>query len=233
VKILFEMTREEAAALKTMAVNAMFESPSDFVKQTMLSFFDKTAILVEGVAIHVNETSEESDDAKFVADMLRDADQLSENFDKLRAIAQPSMDCPECGGSGTVASGSLGSMCVGCDGSGVVDQPFSTPLDLPNVAALRGQFVGLMKQLDAGEEVERNYLLALRGQLDDMVAVGKEAAQKALAAPQQPSKRLAAPGRRTRRLQASPKHLGGVSDAELDALEGETSDDEPTDGGAA
>jgi hypothetical protein len=103
--------------------------------------------------------------------LFAEADRVQAEMEKLRHVAQPSMDCPECGGSGQVASGSLGSVCVGCDGGGVVDAPFSTPLELPDITDFR-------RRLSAPDAD----LKVMRRELTTMTEAASAIAQKVLLA---------------------------------------------------
>lgn len=58
-------------------------------------------------------------------------------WNKVAYLGTPKMPCPECGGSGQVYSGSLGSFCPTCEGARVVDHPSAGEFDGPDFVGMR------------------------------------------------------------------------------------------------
>lgn len=61
-----------------------------------------------------------TDELREIASSLEDAQGLADKVDYLTTAKMP---CPECGGSGSLSAGSLGSMCPGCMGARYLDHP--------------------------------------------------------------------------------------------------------------
>jgi len=64
-------------------------------------------------------------------------DQTQELWEELSYMANPKMPCPECGGQGALAAGSLGNTCVRCMGSRVIEVPGGHTLEMPPFATMR------------------------------------------------------------------------------------------------
>lgn len=64
--------------------------------------------------------------------------ETQELWEEYAYIANPKMPCPECGGRGAVSGGSLGDICVRCEGARVLEQPGRQTVNMPPFAALRG-----------------------------------------------------------------------------------------------
>ena len=96
------------------------------------------------------------------ADIARAAEALNETEDlwaKLASMADPTVACPECGGSGTLAGGgSLGEIpCPTCDGERVVEHPAADAigkLAQPAFEPVRRRLLAMGQQMDARKRAE-------------------------------------------------------------------------------
>lgn len=80
------------------------------------------------------ETELTEDDLRERSEKLSD---LQGMYNDIAYVMDPKMPCPECGGGGAVDAGSLGSICVGCMGAKVINQPFYEPMKQPDWKQLR------------------------------------------------------------------------------------------------
>lgn len=208
MRVTFLMTSVELERATSKANLSGFEAAPAYLRRAIAQFL---GVSDDGIEVGIDVSDATTDPE--LDWLFAEADRVQSEMEKLRHVAQPSMDCPECGGSGQVASGSLGSMCVGCDGGGVVDAPFAAPLELPDITGFRAR----LKAPGAD-------LAAMRLELTGMTATAASIAQKALAEPAPRSRgRLA--GRGKRRTQ----QLVAASDDDFDDLEtagGDAGDDE-------
>lgn len=87
------------------------------------------------------ETESESTEIELTQGDLRERseklNELQDLFEELAYVTEAKMPCNECGGSGSVDAGSLGSVCVKCMGARVINQPFYEPMKQPPFKELR------------------------------------------------------------------------------------------------
>lgn len=121
-----------------------------------------------------------------IGEHLEEADDL---WNKYAYLAVPKMSCPECGGTGQIAGGSLGSACPTCAGARVLDHPGAEKPDIPDFSgmrrALKNYSIALAdQQLPAGHPGKRNLALPPASTLPrpeaiiNAVRVIKEASKK-------------------------------------------------------
>lgn len=146
----------------------------------------------DDVEIIINTPPVNNPDLDF---LFVETDKVQGEVEKLIGLGTEMMDCPECGGKGDISGGSLGNMCVACDGSGTVTAPFAEKFDIPDMAAFRRELQAAEKTMKLGGKVD---LLALKGRLEEMTATAKETANiiKARLAPAPSRAKAKLPGRR-------------------------------------
>jgi hypothetical protein len=66
-----------------------------------------------------------------------DLEEGQEIWERYAYLAVPKMPCPECGGTGSVAGGSLGSACVRCNGARTLDHPGAEAPEIPDFSGMR------------------------------------------------------------------------------------------------
>ncbi len=155
-----------------------------------------------------------------------------ESWEEYSYLATPKMPCPECSGAGQVAGGSLGDICVRCEGSRVIDRPGARPPEMPPFAALRAAITAYGnaladRQLPNDHYGKRHLVLPAADTvptLEQISALANEAAGKARqldgAAPGiVPSHMLADP--RPEKGLRGEGDLGEFADAELNEIEDE------------
>lgn len=201
--VTIKSTEEEQAMIAKAA--ARMDGTIEMVIATMLRTFTG----VPDIVVVNEKPAPASSDLDW---LFAETDRVQSELEKVRYVGQSSMDCPECGGGGSVSAGSLGGICVSCEGSGVVDAPFAEPLDLPNMAAFRLKLNDAQQMMLLGGVVN---LGELRRELAAATATAKAAAQKALSAAPAETKRIQGHGRARRRLQ-SPKSLDAMANIDSD-----------------
>lgn len=67
----------------------------------------------------------------------REIEAADEQWQKYAYLSTPKIPCSECGGAGSIAGGSLGSVCPACFGARVVDHPAADAPPLPDFAKHR------------------------------------------------------------------------------------------------
>lgn len=79
--------------------------------------------------------------AKITEDDIRERSQAlhdaQETWEELAFLSIPKIPCRECGGSGQVASGSFGSICVNCNGERMVAAPGAPEFVMPDFRSMR------------------------------------------------------------------------------------------------
>ena len=169
-------------------------------------------------------TQEELDEA------VREMVEAQDEWDEIAYMVTPKMPCPECGGQGAIDSGSLGAICVRCNGARVVDHPAAERIELPDFAAMkkltRAADRWMLSSKSSEEDRERLKLPPPGAAppiptVDYIKGLRKEAAAKAKALPA-PAPVALPPAEPVRK--AIPASLGHWSDEDLDELEGEEQD---------
>jgi hypothetical protein len=124
-------------------------------------------------------------------------DEIQDMYTEMAFMQEPKMPCNECGGTGSVDAGSLGSVCVKCMGARVINQPFYEPMTQPDFAGFRKTITNYGNLLEArakGEQVQLPPPSEVFGKEDynELFATGK-AEVKAIAANEE-AKQLQAGG---------------------------------------
>lgn len=183
------------------------------------------------------EQLSDKDIADVVASMISDEDlrvrsqaldDAQEAWEEVCYLANPKMPCPECTGAGQVSGGSLGNMCVRCMGARVIEQPGSTPVEMPPFAELRAAITqyGNAKadhELPPGHRARRNLALPppttvpTLDQITQLHGTAIGMSRQLANAPQAPQAQL--PEAKPPRGLAGEGDLGEYEDAELDELE--------------
>jgi hypothetical protein len=188
----WKTTPENEAALDLLVEAACKQEPREHVASYALEFASVCGWSPPSEKVEHNDLDW----------LFQEADKLQTEFEKLRAVGQASMDCDECGGSGSVSGGSLGSCCPTCDGSGVVDAPFSESLGLPDMALFRHALRKAEETLALGGQVD---LTALRAELEGFRRVGQEQVKQLREAEVETKRLRGAPRAGRRRRLVSPK----------------------------
>lgn len=164
-------------------------------------------------------------DAVFVDDadletIYRDLDEAQRQYEKVAFLAQPTMPCDECGGSGTIAGGSLGNICPTCCGARVIDAPYAeelSRLQLPDFGAMRKRLNGEEKLVQQGKLPDWT---PFRAELTQAVDTLKTAALKLVASGAVPRQNLlpntTTPGRRRPPADDVERLLEGPDDSDED-----------------
>lgn len=85
--------------------------------------------------------------------------ETQEIWEELQFMSTPKIPCRECGGSGSVGSGSFGSICVNCMGERMVAAPGAPEFEMPDFRTMRkqigayGDALALGKALPPGQTV--------------------------------------------------------------------------------
>ena len=105
-------------------------------------------------------------------------DEIQEMYTEMAYMKDPKMPCNECGGTGSVDAGSLGSVCVKCMGARVINQPFYEPMEQPDFAGFRHtitNYGNLLTPKAKGEQVQLPPASEVFGKEDynELFAAGK------------------------------------------------------------
>ncbi len=163
------------------------------------------------------------------------SDQISEAAEALEAaedfwasvvqMATPTVQCPDCGGGGHMAAGSLGTMqCPRCNGTRVIDHPLAdemVTLELPDFQGQRRQLVASRTAWRDRQQALKEGLALPAGADPAVVAGILAAAQQAKADGQAKARTLSVQGPALAAPPARPELLGGApgpSDDDLDEL---------------
>jgi hypothetical protein len=170
------------------------------------------------------------EDLRVRSQELHDTQEL---WEELAYVKNEKIPCPECSGRGAVSAGSLGDICVRCEGRRVIDRPGSQPLEMPPFRELRAAITAYGNALaDAalpeGHIAKRNLALPAASTVptvDAITALRDDARKQIATVSHREALRLkdARAPREDNDLTANED--SEISDAEIDELEKHAGDD--------
>lgn len=148
-----------------------------------------------------DEVELSDEDIRQISSALDDA---QTRWERVGYLSAQKMPCPECGGAGQIAGGSLGDICPGCLGARVIDHPAAEQLVLPPFASMRAALSAyanarLDRALPDGHRGKKGLALPPRSTvptLEEIQNLGAEALEKAKALPPVTMPALAEPERK-------------------------------------
>jgi len=171
------------------------------------------------------------EDLRVLSQELSDTQDDWENYLNASTVMDP---CPECTGAGQVIGGTLGDVCVRCNGKRVVERPGQDEEEVPDFRQLRGSITAYgtavawttlpaeakQRLLSQGQKQPEIPAISTLPTLEHVkgLRLSAKTKLKALAGAPAPASQLNLPAPKKAKGMTGDGHLGEYDDAELDEL---------------